>query len=70
MNILAELTRISAAGKIWKPVVMEAYNDNRFFNMTPIASARWRPLIRGLIDSDKQIVTDLIGKSADPGILH
>lgn len=61
MTILAELTKIPAAAKSWRPVVLEAFNDSRFFNLTPASSAKWRPLIGGLINTDKQNVMDLIG---------
>lgn len=61
MDILAELTKIPAAAKYWKPIVSEALNDNRFFNTSPEASVKWKPLIKALVETDKQTVTDLLG---------
>jgi hypothetical protein len=63
MGILAELTKIPAAAKYWKPIVSEALNDNRFFNSSPAASFNWKPLIKALVETDKQSVTDLLGAS-------
>lgn len=61
MDLLAELTKIPAAAKYWKPIISEAFNDSRFFNASPAASIKWKPLIKGLIDADKQSVNDLLG---------
>jgi hypothetical protein len=64
MGILAELTKIPAAAKYWKPIVSEALNDNRFFNTSPAASVKWKPLIKALVETDKQFVTDLLSMFA------
>jgi hypothetical protein len=61
MDILAELTKIPAAAKYWKTIVSEALNDNRFFNTSPEASVKWKPLIKALVETDRQTVTDLLG---------
>lgn len=61
MDILAELTKIAPAAKAWKPVISEAFNDNRFFNSPPSANQKWKPLVKGLMDADKQTINDLLG---------
>ncbi|KAF8313993.1 hypothetical protein DL93DRAFT_1101270 [Clavulina sp. PMI_390] len=64
LDLLAELVKIAAASKVWKPIVSDAFGDSRFFNASPAASLKWRPLIKGLIDTDKQSVNDLLAKMA------
>jgi hypothetical protein len=56
------MTKIPAAVKSWRLPVAEAFNDTRFFKMTPEESTRWKPLVCALMDSDKERITDLLGE--------
>jgi hypothetical protein len=60
LDILAEMAKIPAAFKAWKGPVSEAFNDSRFFNSTPTSSTKWRPMVKNLMDSDKQGFSELI----------
>lgn len=64
LDILTEMVKIPSAVKAWRNPITDAFNDNRFFNSTPVASARWRPLIRALMDSDKTVFAEVI---SEPG---
>ncbi|KIJ53578.1 hypothetical protein M422DRAFT_73885 [Sphaerobolus stellatus SS14] len=67
LDILRELSRIPAGAKAWRPTVVDIYNDNRFFNSTPDASEKWRPVVSALLDSDRQALPEIIGKVASSG---
>ncbi|BEI90230.1 uncharacterized protein CcaverHIS019_0303000 [Cutaneotrichosporon cavernicola] len=62
--LLQELTKIPAAVKSWRPPVGDAFNDNRFFRMPPKEAEQWRPLVCALMDSDKERLSDLLGRIA------
>ncbi|KAG8967964.1 hypothetical protein FRC03_008985 [Tulasnella sp. 419] len=64
LRILSEMAKIPIAIKAWKNPLVELFNDNRFFNGPPEMAHKWRPLIRSLIEADKQVVTELLGKLA------
>lgn len=62
VTLLREMARIPPAAKAWRPPLAEAFNDNRFFKITPTDSEPWKPLVCALMDSDKERFTELIGK--------
>jgi hypothetical protein len=62
LGILQEMAKIPAAIKSWRLPVSDAFNDSRFFKMTPEESVQWKPLVCGLMDSDKERVSDLLGE--------
>ncbi|KIO22523.1 hypothetical protein M407DRAFT_9910, partial [Tulasnella calospora MUT 4182] len=62
MDIMAEMVKIPAALKAWRAPVSEAFTDTRFFNASPASSTRWRPLVKTLMESDKTVIAELIGK--------
>lgn len=64
LSLLQELTKIPAAVKSWRPPVGDAFNDNRFFRMSPKEAEQWRPLVCALMDSDKERLSDLLGRIA------
>lgn len=67
LGILHEMTKIPAAVKSWRLPVADAFNDNRFFKMAPDESAQWKPLVCALMDSDRERITELLGRiSAAP----
>jgi hypothetical protein len=62
LDIIKELSKIPAAARAWRPTVADAFNDARFFNCTPDAAQKWRPLVRALVDKDKTVFPDLLGR--------
>ncbi|KAL7419677.1 hypothetical protein Q5752_005591 [Cryptotrichosporon argae] len=64
LGILTEMTKIPAAVKSWRLLIGDAFNDQRFFRASPAQTSLWRPLIRALMDSDKERLGDLLGRIA------
>lgn len=62
VTLLQEMAKIPAAAKAWRMPLAEAFNDNRFFKITPPESEPWKPLVCALMDSDRERFTELIGK--------
>lgn len=62
LDIIKELSRIPAAARAWRPTVADAFNDARFFNCSPEAAQKWRPLVRALVDTDKTVFSELLGR--------
>lgn len=63
---MEELVKQQAAVRAWRPVLAEAFEDQRFFARDPDAGLRWCPLIRAYISSDKLAIPDVIGESIIP----
>lgn len=61
LDILIEMARIPAVAKAWRTTVNDVFADARFFDMAPSSSEKWRPLIRAMIDTDRQAFPELIG---------
>lgn len=62
LDIIKELSKIPAAARAWRPTVADVFNDARFFNCSPAAAQKWRSLIRALVDTDKTVFPDLLGR--------
>ena len=62
LDLLTEMVRIPGSSKAWKPVILDSFNDTRFFNSKASVGQKWKPIIKALVDSDKQNLSDLIGK--------
>ncbi|KAG9033005.1 hypothetical protein FRB95_000667 [Tulasnella sp. JGI-2019a] len=62
LNILSEMVKNPTAIKAWRSPITDAFNDNRFFNSTPLTGSNWRPLVRSLMDSDKAVLVELINR--------
>ena len=62
LDIIRELSRIPAAARAWRPTVADAFHDARFFHCSPEAAQKWRPLVRALVDTDKTVFPDLLGR--------
>lgn len=62
LDIIKELSKIPAAARAWRPTVADVFNDARFFNCSPEAAQKWRSLIRALVDTDKTVFPDLLGR--------
>jgi len=41
---------------------VDVFNDARFFNCSPEAAQKWKPLVRALVDTDKTVFPDLLAK--------
>ena len=59
--ILAEMTKLSGTIKAWRAPIADAFNDSRFFNGPPSSGERWRPLVKALMDGEKERMAELIG---------
>lgn len=62
VSIITEMTKIPAALKSWRTVVIDLINDNRVFNSDPEDGSQWRPIVKALYNSDKTAFTELLGK--------
>ena len=62
LDIIKEMAKIQAAARAWRAPVQEAFNDTRFFNCSPVVAMKWRPIISALMDTDKMVFSDLLGK--------
>ncbi|GEM07562.1 cellular morphogenesis-related protein [Rhodotorula toruloides] len=62
LALLEEMTKNPLARKAWRSLVSDAFADNRFFNASPSANSRWKPLVQALMASDKERLPELIGK--------
>lgn len=63
LRVLLELTKLPSATKAWRLQVGEAFNDQRFFKVKLTLATLWKPLICGLMDSDKERFGELLGQS-------
>ncbi|KAI6114892.1 Dopey, N-terminal-domain-containing protein [Pisolithus croceorrhizus] len=64
VEIIKEMTRISAALKVWRTPVIDILYDNRVFNSNTAAATRWKPVVKALFDSDKTSFGDLLSRIA------
>jgi hypothetical protein len=62
LRILLELTKLPSAARAWRVQVGEAFNDQRFFKVKLSLATLWKPLICGLMDSDKERFGELLGQ--------
>ena len=62
LNFLTEIVRILGSSKAWKPMILGSFNDTCFFNSKPSVGQKWKPIIKALVDSDKQNLSDVISK--------
>ncbi|TFY67972.1 hypothetical protein EVG20_g3733 [Dentipellis fragilis] len=62
LDILREMSHISAAIKSWRNPVLDILNDNRFFNGPPQGGSDFQPIARSLIDTDKSAFSELLSK--------
>jgi hypothetical protein len=66
LRVLLELTKLPSATKAWRLQVGEAFNDQRFFKVKLSLATLWKPLISGLMDSDKERFGELLGELCSP----
>ncbi|WVW80007.1 hypothetical protein I302_101980 [Kwoniella bestiolae CBS 10118] len=63
IRLLMEITKIPSAHKTWRAQIADVFNDSRFFRQKSEDDiGYWKTLICGLMDSDKERFTDLLGK--------
>lgn len=60
--IISEMTRIPAALKSWRTVLVDLLNDNRVFNSDPEDGSKWRPIVKALYHSDKSAFSELLSE--------
>lgn len=63
LDIIREMVKIPAAARSWRTTVNEAFNDVRFFNCSPAVASKWKPLVKALVDGDKTVFSDILGKN-------
>ncbi|KAI6048019.1 Dopey, N-terminal-domain-containing protein [Pisolithus marmoratus] len=64
VEIIKEMTKISAALRVWRAPVIDILYDNRVFNSNTAAATRWKPVVKALFDSDKTSFGDLLSRIA------
>lgn len=64
VSIIAEMSRIPAALKSWRAVVIDLLSDNRVFNSDRDDGDKWKPIVKALYNSDKAALTELLGLSS------
>jgi hypothetical protein len=65
--LLQELSRLPNNQKTWKKDVSDAFNDSRFFGSDLILVQQdWLPLLRQWAATDKDKMTDILGRIAPP----
>lgn len=62
LGILQAMSKVPSSSKAWKGLVLDSFFDNRFFNMPPPASSRWSDILRSLLEHDRQVFQDILGK--------
>lgn len=62
VEIIKEMTKISAAIKVWRAPVMDILYDNRVFNSNCAVASRWKSVVRALFESDKASFGDLLSE--------
>ncbi|KAJ1331246.1 Dopey-like protein [Microdochium nivale] len=67
LTLLHELTRLQNNQKTWKKDIGDAFNDSRFFSSpTQLVRSDWLPLLRQWTRSDKERVTEILGRITPP----
>jgi hypothetical protein len=61
---IREMSRMPAALKAWKTMVLDLLNDNKLFTTSPDTAEKWKPIIRSLFDADKTAFPELLSKSS------
>jgi hypothetical protein len=61
--MLQQMIAIPGAIKSWRAPVADSFNDASFFNAPPASGQLWRPLVKALMDSEKDRMAELIGRS-------
>ncbi|QRW09045.1 hypothetical protein RhiLY_08044 [Ceratobasidium sp. AG-Ba] len=62
MTLMEALVKQQTAVRTWRPALAEAFEDQRFFARDVAAGARWCPLIKAYVLSDKLAVSDIVGR--------
>lgn len=67
VDIIAELTKLPPALKIWRTPVSDILYDSRLFQSNSAVAIKWKPIIKALFDSDKMSFGELLGMF---GVFH
>lgn len=67
LDLLYQLTRLQNNQKAWKKELSDAFLDSKFFS-SPISlvKSNWVPLVRQYITSDRERMSDLLGRITPP----
>ncbi|KAG8769969.1 hypothetical protein FRC12_004614 [Ceratobasidium sp. 428] len=60
MTVMEALVKQQLAVRTWRPALAEAFEDQRFFARDVAAGARWCPLIKAYVISDKLAIPDIV----------
>jgi hypothetical protein len=60
VDIIAELTKLPPALKVWRTPVSDILYDSRLFQSNSVVSLKWKPIIKALFDSDKTSFGELL----------
>lgn len=67
LDLLYQLTRLQNNQKAWKKELSDAFLDPKFFSSpTPLVKSSWVPLVRQYILSDRERMSDLLGRITPP----
>ena len=61
-KIIEEMSGIPVAVKSWRNPVIDVFNDTKFFSAQPSTGAKWRPMLKTLIDTDKSTFTEILSR--------
>ncbi|KAG8219398.1 Dopey, N-terminal-domain-containing protein [Butyriboletus roseoflavus] len=64
VDIIAELTKLPPALKVWRASVSDILYDTRLFQSNSAVVLKWKPIIKALFDSDKSSFGELLGRIA------
>ena len=59
--IIREMSQLSSVLKVWRGVVSEIVNDNRFFGCSPENEVGFRPIVQAWIKADKSALAEVVG---------
>ncbi|EED23528.1 cellular morphogenesis regulator DopA [Talaromyces stipitatus ATCC 10500] len=67
LDLLQQLSRISASSKVWKKDIVDAFNDPRFFgSRVDLVKTGWMGLLRQWILVDKERFPELLSRLTPP----
>lgn len=67
LSLLYQLSRTSQAAKVWKKDINDAFNDTRFFNISPfLAKDYWLPILQQWNLNTKDLMPELLSRLSAP----
>jgi hypothetical protein len=63
LDMLLELVKVPGSQKTWRREVYDAFNENAFFTISPDQAAKWKTILRALLnDKEHKYTTDFISR--------